>query len=761
MSDFPFDKGNGKFETRFGVEGGRLEYAEGWPSVHGIDAEVQFLGKGLFVKAGHGKIFSNDIQWATVSLPDMKAVPMMTFIKGEIQGVTQDKLNFLVESPQLNESFGKNLEGMTTTGKSLLHLDLDLPIGGDKKTLLQGWVDLKENSLAIPSLGRVLGKVDGRVQFYQDGLEADNLQAELFGQPTKLKIFTNGENAAKEKTNRVNQPGNINSEEASVTVAEEDVVASKWINIQADGLLNAEGMASFYFPPIKDLLKGDGDWDVLFKIPVSGSDENLRIATLQAMTDLKGVEIDLPPPLSKKKADSARMNLQVDFHPEKSPLLYLSYGGFVGGIFELGGQQDEKNFAGIQRGEVRLNGGNVSLPDGKGVRIVGWLDEVSWDDWLYLLLDKNTAPTDQKTYPSFLHSADIAVRNLKAYGQKLHQVRLKTVPAENAWAFDIKSNEVSGHFEIPSNIAIHPVKANLDFLYLKEPELTAGSIDPRNIPSLNIQVKDLRYESRKFGQLKLETTRVANGLRIEQLILKPKETTIISQGGWYTRSGKENSEIRAQIKTTNAGRTLKELGYVGTISGGWGDVGLSLKWPSAFFDVDVEKVHGTMNLFLRDGQLLDIDPGAGRLFGMLSLQTLPRRLLLDFSDVFAKGFGFSRIKGKFSIEDGDAYTSNLYLDGPAARVDISGRAGLAEQDYDQKVTVTPKVAESLPVLGALTSTPQIGAIILFVKKIFQADIDEATKIQYTITGDWSSPVITKLKPPKSVVQPDDEKSEDN
>jgi uncharacterized protein YhdP len=209
-----------------------------------------------------------------------------------------------------------------------------------------------------------------------------------------------------------------------------------------------------------------------------------------------------------------------------------------------------------------------------------------------------------------LHSADIAIRNLKAYGQRLHKVSLKTVPAKNAWAFDISSNELSGHFEIPSNVAIHPIKAKLDYMYLQEPDLTAGSIDPREIPALDFEVKDLHYESRKFGELRLETTRVVNGLRIEQLILKPKATTIISHGGWYTGSGKENSKIQAQIKTTDAGLTLKELGYVGTIFGGWGDVNLNLQWPSAFFDVDASQIQGSMNLFLRDGQMLDIDPGA-------------------------------------------------------------------------------------------------------------------------------------------------------
>ena len=756
MSDFPFEKGNGRFETRFGVEGGRLDYAEGWPSVYDIDADVQFLGKGLFVNARHGRIFSNDIQWATVTLPDMKAKTLQTLIKGNIKGITQDKLNYLVESPQLNESFGKNLEGMTAKGESLLHLDLDLPIGGNKKTLIKGWVDLAENSLSIPGLGRVLSEVDGRVYYHQDGLKADDLQAELFSQATSLKIFTDeGMASISKKTG----PKSVDvKEERNVKT---DVDKNHWINIQADGLLNASDVASFYFPPIKDLLKGEGDWDVLFRIPVGGSEEKSNIATLRAKTNLKGVEVNLPPPFNKHSDDSAEMRLQVDFWPEKPPLLRASYGGFIDGLFELGEHPGEKDATGILKGEVRLNGGDVSLPDGEGVRIVGWLDEVSFGDWLHLLTVDDAGPTTQTPNPSFLHSMNIAIRSLDAYGQNLHNVRLKSAPADNVWAFDISSDELSGIIEIPSNVAIHPVKANLRHLYLVEPELTAGSIDPRDIPSLDFQVKDLRYESRRLGELKLETTRVANGSRIEQLILKPKETTITSHGGWYTGSGKENSTIQVQITTTNAGRTLKELGYVGTISGGWGDVHLDLQWPGAFFDVDVNQVHGTMNMFLRDGQMLDIDPGAGRLFGMLSLQTLPRRLFLDFSDVFDKGFGFSRIKGEFRIEGGDAYTTNLYLDGPAARVDISGRAGLEEQDYDQQVIVTPKVAESLPVLGALTATPQIGAVILFVKKLFQADIDEATKTQYTITGTWSSPIITKLKPPKPAVRLEAEQFEDD
>jgi uncharacterized protein YhdP len=158
----------------------------------------------------------------------------------------------------------------------------------------------------------------------------------------------------------------------------------------------------------------------------------------------------------------------------------------------------------------------------------------------------------------------------------------------------------------------------------------------------------------------------------------------------------------------------------------------------------LDSINGNLSLDIRKGQLRDVSPGAGRVFGLLSLQTLPRRLTLDFSDVFKKGLTFDRIKGSFLLERGDAYTTNLYLDGPAARIDISGRTGLAVKDYDQLVTVTPHVTASLPLAGALVGGPVAGGVLYAIDKLFKPTIEKITQYQYTITGSWDDPQIVKL-----------------
>ena len=156
-----------------------------------------------------------------------------------------------------------------------------------------------------------------------------------------------------------------------------------------------------------------------------------------------------------------------------------------------------------------------------------------------------------------------------------------------------------------------------------------------------------------------------------------------------------------------------------------------------------------MQLNIDKGRFLDIEPKAGRLFGLLSLQTLPRRLSLDFSDLFSKGLSFDEISGDFTIEDGNAYTNNLAMEGPSAEIVVTGRTGLSRKDYDQLVTVTPQVSDSLPIASALFGPIGlgIGAVLFLAGEMFDSiprQIDKLLRYQYTITGSWDNPVIERI-----------------
>jgi uncharacterized protein YhdP len=119
-------------------------------------------------------------------------------------------------------------------------------------------------------------------------------------------------------------------------------------------------------------------------------------------------------------------------------------------------------------------------------------------------------------------------------------------------------------------------------------------------------------------------------------------------------------------------------------------------------------------------------------------------LSLDFRDVFKKGFGFDKISGNFRIEDGEAYTCNLSLEGPAADIGIMGRANLANRDYEQTAVVSPKVGNTLPVIGGLVAGPQGAAALLIFSQIFKRPLKDIGEVYYGVSGSWDDPDIESV-----------------
>ncbi len=708
LADFPYDTGNGHFEVRFQVRDAQLDYAQAWPVLSDIGAEVLFRGRAMEIHAERGRIFQSDIRWAKVAIEDMQAEPVVVTVRGDIAGPTQEKLDYLIQSPPLRQKFGQYLDILRAEGNSLLSLDMALPIQKMEDSRVSGTLRLDDNALFVPPLGEVLSHARGTLHFSSDGLQAKAISADLLGQPVVMDILR---------------------------------TANGQTRFHATGRFDAVDLSRRYLPQVSDLLQGGSEWDVSLDVPMNGHSSTQQAVVLKVKSSMLGVAARLPSPLKKGEDDLLPLKLQVSFPPAQEPVLRLAYGGFLSGIFKFG----EGGPMGLHRGELRFSTDAAVLPEQPGLRVVGWLDTFSLDDWGSIL-----GPGDGKG-AAWLLSTDLAVREAEVYGQKLHNLKLKVVAEEWYWQVQVESQELKGLLQIPRNNVHRPLVAELEYCRLDSLNFTADpetTMDPRSLPPLKVRVGDLRYKQRRFGGLQLETVPVHNGLKIKQLLLTPRKTRLSASGGWFVRgSGEQYSKFDIQVESENVERTLKAFGYLDSIRGGEGTVELSLQWPGSpvLPDENMELVRGRASMDLRKGQLLDVDPGAGRLFGLLSLQTLPRRLLLDFADVFREGFRFDRIRGDFLIEDGDAYTSNLYMIGPAARVDITGRTGLVAKDYDQLVTVTPKVSETLPLIGALALTPQIGAAILFVQKIMEPQINKATQTQYNITGPWASPNVVKLQ----------------
>ena len=197
----------------------------------------------------------------------------------------------------------------------------------------------------------------------------------------------------------------------------------------------------------------------------------------------------------------------------------------------------------------------------------------------------------------------------------------------------------------------------------------------------------------------------------------------------------------ATLTSTDVMTTMQRLDYQPGIVSDDMSILFDLNWSGGPRSEIFSSLNGDVQVRFGAGQLDEIEPGAGRLFGLMSIVALPRRLSLDFTDVFDKGFGFDSIEGSFHIVDGEAYTCNLTLVGPAADIAIIGRASLTEREYEQAAVVSANFGNSLPVVGAVVAGPQVAAALLIFSQIFKKPLQEMGQVYYGINGSWDDPLI--------------------
>jgi uncharacterized protein YhdP len=269
--------------------------------------------------------------------------------------------------------------------------------------------------------------------------------------------------------------------------------------------------------------------------------------------------------------------------------------------------------------------------------------------------------------------------------------------------------------------------------------------NPADLPPFQVSCKALRVAGRPLGRMRLETVSTPHGLALQRLQLDQPQLQIRATGSWLNQRGGPRSTLEGKLTSPDLGRSLQQLGYAVGLAEGQTSVDFKLTWPGGPQEFAVGKLDGELRAQVDKGRLVEVKPGVGRIFGLLSVQTLPRRLTLDFRDLFKQGFAFDQMTGSFRLDGGDAYTNDFSVDGPAARIDVSGRVGLVASDYDQLVTVVPHLGGSLSVAGALAGGPAVGAVVFLAQKLFEPQIEQFTRYQYTLTGTWEDPVLTRLQ----------------
>ena len=244
----------------------------------------------------------------------------------------------------------------------------------------------------------------------------------------------------------------------------------------------------------------------------------------------------------------------------------------------------------------------------------------------------------------------------------------------------------------------------------------------------------------------MESWPTANGMHMDQLRALSRSVQITASGDWNGTPEASRTHLNIDFAAEDIGKMLGAFGFDGLFNGGKTRAHLDGSWPGGPSAITLANLDGKLDVHVTDGRIPEAtSPGVGRLLGLVSLAELPRRLTLDFGDVFGKGLAFDTIDGSFNFADGNATTKDLKIHGPAAETTVSGRTGMRARDYDQQLYVVPHVGNSLPVVGAVVGGPVGAAAGLAVQGLLGKGLNKAASARYAITGSWDKPVITLIE----------------
>jgi len=353
----------------------------------------------------------------------------------------------------------------------------------------------------------------------------------------------------------------------------------------------------------------------------------------------------------------------------------------------------------------------------------------------------------------------LQIGELLLFKGNLSNLQLDVARTSDAWDLKLKADQLDGSVKLPDNPRRDPVKVQLKSLRLDldhwlsdDGDLESGAPaadeirpDPRQAPGLDVMVEKFYIGEQELGQLDFMAVPVADGVHLEQLELTGPRLTLQGSGAWSGTPERQKTRLSFEAQTPDLGRLTRELQFTSAVEQAEMAVQAQLQWAAPPTEVALENLQGSLDFQVGKGRVVDVEPGMGRIFGLLNLGALQRRLTLDFTDLFGEGYAFDSIKGRFDIGDGVAQARQVTITGPGADMEISGKTGLVSRDYDQLVTVTPEISATLPLAGALVGGPLAAAVLVVADQVVGEEVNKLISIQYRLTGPWDDPQIERIE----------------
>ena len=714
LADFPFADGNaGQFQVLLKGQGVTLDYADGWPLLSGVDADLRFDGARMTIDAHHARVFSTDLSRLKADIADLRLPHPVLRVDGEAPGPTADALRFVAESPVAGwiDHFTDRAEAI---GSGTVSFRVELPLGKPEGNQVVGEYDFTDDRIKLAGDVPALSQLNGKLMFSNHEVRASPLTAEIMGGPARLNIAS----------------------------------ADGRVRVDAQGTANLSQLRTEYASqPLLNRVSGTTEWQLAMQVVNDATTWTLD-------STLRGAAVDLPQPVGKATADAVPLKVQRLAVDAGHDALVIRYGT----VGHLNLQRRLTPAGAVTERALLALGATEGEANRPGLWVRGAVATLDLDGWLAV---KRQLDTDAETLP--LTGVDVTVEAMQVFGRQFNDLRIGASRGGDDWQLDLRGRELVGTARWQ---AAAPGRLN-GRIVARLQRLTAPPSAPTSMiatpaaqeqdaapianhwPSMDIVAEAFRVKEHDLGKLELLAQPSGSDWRIESLKLGSDDGNLTASGWWRGAGRASKTQLDTDLDVRDAGKYLARFGMPDAVRGAPTHIRGQLEWSGSPQELDYPTLNGTLTMESGSGQFLKLDPGFGKLLGVLSLQAIKRRMNFDFQDLFGEGLAFDEITGDVRIQDGVMKSDDLKIIGPSVRVTIAGETNIASETQRLRVRVQPTLSGAISAGAAalLLANPILGAAVgagaLLAQTAMKDPIEQMFASEYTVSGSWADPVVER------------------
>ncbi|WP_100657731.1 YhdP family protein [Alteromonas flava] len=701
---FPFDGTNGVFQAGVAISNAEFVFSEQWPALTELDIDLLFENDTLTMRAQKTRLQDIELTDLVATIPSLSAATQLQ-ISAAASG-SGKQLASLMQASQLADSLGSLFSSeLLIRGDLATELALSIPLG-DGTVRASGLVKLSDNQVRFPSVNLALEDVSGEVTFINDKVSIDDLSARLFAQPIAVALRGQEESAGYRA------------------------------NVSLQGQWSLDELIDRYASSLQPYAQGTSQVGAQLELITQADDFSYD---LRIESQFSADAIRLPAPLADQPTESlivtASGNSQASVIAAKT-----NNAVYFDGVLP----HREKTFS---RAHISV-GDEVALSRGVGFSIAADVDRFDVLGWVGFVQSlKNNAGIGDATLLGVPERVFIDTQQLLVGETTIDAASVKVKQRDDDWTLDITGKQIEANVYIDDDWWQNGVQIDANYLRMESIRLADSQGPewlPNQIPPFKLRCAACQIGRFDLGKVAIDGRQVDDRYVFENISFISQSGQLDATAEWSLDAQQQSqSVLNGVLTSSDFGELLSQTGFDSGINDSEAEFDVNLQWQGTPWNVDRATLGGEVNWELTDGYITEISDQGSRIFTLFSLNSLVRKLSLDFRDVFSQGFFYDDIKGTMQIANGRASTEDTVVDGGAGEITINGYSDLVENRLNYRVSFTPNVTGNLPILMYFMVNPPTALAALALDQMLTS-AKVISNVNYSVTGTFDEPKVQEI-----------------